>query len=38
MDYMYFHSVVDGLDVVLFIVIIVGCAWTWLGNKGDKYE
>lgn len=38
MSYSEFHNVVDGLDVVLFIIVIVGCAWAWLGNKGDKYE
>ena len=38
MDYAYFHSVVDGLDTVLFIILIVGFVWTWFGNNGDKYE
>ena len=36
MDYAYFHQVVDGLDTVLFIVIVVGCAWMWIGNKVDN--
>ena len=38
MSYSEFHNVVDGLDVILFIVVIVGAAWTWFGTKGDKYE
>ena len=38
MSYSEFHNVVDGLDVVFFIVVIVGGAWPWFGNKGDKYE
>ena len=36
MGYAYFHNVVDGLDTVLFIVIVVGCAWAWLGSNVDK--
>ena len=34
MSYSEFHNVVDGLDVVLFIVVIVGCAWTWMDVDG----
>ena len=33
MSYSEFHNVVDGLDVVLFIVLIVGFVWTWLASK-----
>ena len=32
MDYAYFHNVVDGLDAVLFIILIVGFVWTWFGK------
>ena len=32
MDYAYFHNVVDGLDTVLFIILIVGFVWTWFGK------
>ena len=38
MSYSEFHNVVDGLDVILIIILLVGFAWTWFGNKGDKYE
>ena len=38
MSYSDFHNVADGLDVILIIILIVGGAWPWLGNKGDKYE
>ena len=33
MNYAEFHNVVDGLDVVLFIILVVGGAWTWLASK-----
>lgn len=33
MSYSEFHNVVDGLDVVLFIILIVGFVWTWIGGK-----
>ena len=33
MDYAYFHNVVDGLDTVLFIILIVGFVWTWFGKR-----
>ena len=33
MSYSEFHNVVDGLDAVLFIVLIVGFVWTWLASK-----
>ena len=33
MTYAEFHNVADGLDVILYIIILVGCAWAWLGRK-----
>ena len=33
MDYAYFHNVADGLDTVLFIILIVGFVWTWFGKR-----
>ena len=33
MTYAEFHNVADGLDVVLYIIIIVGCAWAWFGKR-----
>lgn len=38
MSYSEFHTIVDGMDAVFFIIIIVGFVWAWLGNKGDTYE
>ena len=33
MSYADFHNVADGLDTILFIILIVGGAWTWLASK-----